>query len=100
MVNFGVDPWGVRMFEIRKEKDLVILKSVYAFLMPAGKICLKAVMTSGEGKRIWTGEYACSICGLRFRPDPSDPAKLSTDFSAHKDQHQTGTFVDKEMRLR
>ena len=55
--------------------------------MPAKKICLWAVMTSREGKSIWTGEYACSICGLRFRPDPTDPAKLSADFSTHKDQH-------------
>jgi hypothetical protein len=44
-------------------------------------------MTNREGKRIWTGEYACSICGLRFRPDPTDPGKLSLDFSTHKDQH-------------
>jgi hypothetical protein len=51
------------------------------------KICLKAVMTNREGKRVWTGEYACSICGMRFRPDPADPGKLSLDFSAHKDQH-------------
>jgi hypothetical protein len=57
-------------------------------------------MSSQEGKRIWTGDYACSICGLRFRPDPTDPAKLSLDFAAHRDQHGDGTFVDKEMRLR
>jgi hypothetical protein len=55
--------------------------------MLAKKICLRAVMTNRDGKRVWTGEYACSICGLRFRPDPADPAKLSFDFSAHKDQH-------------
>lgn len=55
--------------------------------MPAKKICLKAVMTSLGGKSVWTGEYACSICGLRFRPDPADPARLSFDFSAHKEQH-------------
>jgi hypothetical protein len=48
-------------------------------------------MTNHEGKRKWTGEYACSICGLRFRPDPNDPAKLSLDFSIHKDQHSTPT---------
>jgi hypothetical protein len=57
-------------------------------------------MASREGKLVWTGDYGCSICGLRFRPDPTDPAKLSLDFSAHKDQHNIGTFVDKEMRLR
>ena len=44
-------------------------------------------MTNQEGKRIWTGEYACSICGMHFRPDPTDPAKLSVEFSVHKDQH-------------
>jgi hypothetical protein len=51
------------------------------------KICLRAVMDIREGKRVWSGEYACSICGLRFRPDPSDPAKLSLDFSIHQEQH-------------
>jgi len=59
--------------------------------IPAQKVCLKAVMTVREGKRIWTGEYACSICGLRFRPDPTDPAKLSLDFSKHQDQHPATT---------
>ncbi len=44
-------------------------------------------MTVREGKRVWTGEYACSICGLRFRPDPTDLAKLSRDFSKHQEQH-------------
>lgn len=48
-------------------------------------------MTNREGKRIWTGEYACSICGLRFRPDPADPGKLSREFSTHKDQHPAET---------
>ena len=55
--------------------------------MPVKKICLKAVMSSQGGKSVWTGEYSCSICGLRFRPDPADPAKLSVDFSALKEQH-------------
>jgi hypothetical protein len=55
--------------------------------MLAEKICLRAVMIIRDGKRVWSGEYACSICGLRFRPDPADPAKLFLDFSAHKDQH-------------
>ena len=59
--------------------------------MPAEKVCLKAVMAVREGKGIWTGEYACSICGLRFRPDPTDPAKLSLDFSKHTDQHPAAT---------
>jgi hypothetical protein len=38
--------------------------------MPAQKVCLKAVMANWEEKRVWTGEYACSICGMRFRSDP------------------------------
>jgi hypothetical protein len=59
--------------------------------MPSEKICLKAVMTSREGKRVWSGEYACSICGLRFRPDPTDPAKLSHKFSIHQEQHTAPT---------
>jgi hypothetical protein len=82
------------------EKDFASLKSVYAFRMPAGKVCLRAVMTNREGKLVWTGDYACSICGLRFHPDPADPVKLSLDFSAHRDEHRNGTFVDKEMHLR
>jgi hypothetical protein len=50
-------------------------------------------MTNREGKTLWTGEYACSICGLRFRPDSTDPGKLFLDFSIHKHQHpdETGT---------
>jgi len=59
--------------------------------MAVQKVCLKAVMTNWEGRRIWTGEYACSICGLRFRPDPVDRAKLSLEFAIHKDQHPAPT---------
>jgi hypothetical protein len=59
--------------------------------MPAEKVRLRAVMTNQEGKHIWTGEYACSICGLRFRPDPIDPGKITLDFSTHKDQHPAAT---------
>ena len=59
--------------------------------MRAKKICLRAVMAIREGKRVWSGEYACSICGLRFRPDPTDPAKLSLDFSVHQEQHSVTT---------
>ncbi|MGB6200811.1 MAG: hypothetical protein WA871_01925 [Candidatus Acidiferrales bacterium] len=44
-------------------------------------------MADRNGKRIWTGEYACSICGKRFRPDPADAGRLSREFSTHKDQH-------------
>jgi hypothetical protein len=64
--------------------------------MPDEKICLKAVMTAREGKSIWTGIYACSICGMRFRPDPTDPTRLSVDFSAHKDQHPAATTKQTE----
>jgi hypothetical protein len=59
--------------------------------MPAEKICLRAVMTNREGKRVWTGEYACSICGLRFHPDPADPGKLSLEFSMHRELHLATT---------
>ena len=48
-------------------------------------------MANREGKRMWTGEYTCSICGQRFRPDPADPGKLSLDFATHKDQHPAET---------
>jgi len=48
-------------------------------------------MTNREGKRVWAGEYACSICRQRFRPDPTDPGKLSLDFQIHKDQHLAAT---------
>jgi hypothetical protein len=56
--------------------------------MPDEKICLKAVMTSREGRRVWSGEYACSICGQRFYPDPADPARLTANFSIHKEKHE------------
>jgi hypothetical protein len=56
--------------------------------MPDKKICLKAVMTSREGRSVWSGEYACSICGLRFHPDPANPAKLSNEFSIHRELHE------------
>jgi hypothetical protein len=61
--------------------------------MPVEKVCLRAVMTNRDGKSVWTGDYACSICGLRFRPDPTDPGKLSLDFSTHKNQHPAATFA-------
>jgi hypothetical protein len=51
------------------------------------KICLRAVMTHDNGKSVWGGEYACSICGQRFLPDSADPAKLTNDFSKHAVQH-------------
>ena len=59
--------------------------------MPAERVCLRAIMTNREGKRVWAGEYACSICRQRFRPDPTDPGKLSLDFQIHKDQHLAAT---------
>jgi hypothetical protein len=55
--------------------------------MVAKKVCLRAVMTNRKGKSVWTGEYACSICGQRFHPDAADPAKLTLDFSKHAVQH-------------
>jgi hypothetical protein len=55
--------------------------------MPAKKVCLRAVMTDWEDKSVWTGEYACSICGVRFRPDPINPARLSFEFSIHFSIH-------------
>jgi hypothetical protein len=53
-------------------------------------------MTDRNGKRIWTGEYACSICGQRFRPDPADAGKLFREFSAHKDDHAAATEHSEE----
>jgi hypothetical protein len=60
-----------------------------ALHMKTKKLCLKAVMTNREGRSVWSGEYACSICGLRFQPDPKDPAKLTLDFAIHKDEHDS-----------
>jgi hypothetical protein len=52
--------------------------------MKAQKVCLKAVMEVRDGKSCWSGEYRCSICGLRFRPDPSDAARLTREFAEHE----------------
>jgi hypothetical protein len=60
------------------------------------KVCLRAVMASREGKSVWTGEYACSICGLRFHPDATDPAKLSLDFSKHQETDHATTGERKD----
>jgi len=59
--------------------------------MPEKKVCLRAVMASREGKSVWTGEYACSICGLRFHPDATAPAKLSLDFTKHQEAYHAAT---------
>jgi hypothetical protein len=60
--------------------------------MPATRVFLTAVMTDRNGKRVWTGEYACSICDQSFRPDPTDPAELSREFSTHRyEQHAAAT---------
>ncbi|HTC65112.1 MAG TPA: hypothetical protein VK709_19890 [Candidatus Saccharimonadales bacterium] len=59
--------------------------------MKTKKICLKAVMTNREGKSVWSGEYACSVCGLRFHPDPNDPARLTQDFEIHRDEHHVNS---------
>jgi hypothetical protein len=48
-------------------------------------------MTVRDGKPVWTGEYVCSICGMRFRPDPADASKLSLDFETHKATHDVTT---------
>jgi len=55
--------------------------------MPENKIFLKAVMVDRNGKRVWSGEYACSLCDGRFRPDYSDPAKLTQQFDEHRERH-------------
>jgi hypothetical protein len=55
--------------------------------MRAKKVCLRAVMINREGRSAWSGEYACSICGQRFYPDLSNPAKLTNDFEIHKQMH-------------
>jgi len=65
--------------------------------MSAKRIYLTAVMTNRDGKRVWTGEYACSMCGQRFRPDLADPGKLSSEFAAHKDEHPAGTDTSAEI---
>jgi hypothetical protein len=60
--------------------------------MIARKVCLKAVMVVRDGKRRWSGEYECSICKLRFRPDPHDAGKLSSEFAEHQArEHAEGT---------
>jgi hypothetical protein len=59
--------------------------------MSEKKVCLRAVMSVREDKRVWAGEYACSICGQRFHPDAKDPAKLTEDFSKHSVQHSAVT---------
>ncbi len=66
--------------------------------MPEKKVCLRAVMASREGKSVWTGEYACSICGQRFHPDPCDAAKLTEDFSKHSVQHSAVTGMQEDLR--
>ena len=57
------------------------------FCMREKKICLRAVMIPRDGKSVWSGEYACSICGRRFLPDAADPAKLTRDFETHATEH-------------
>jgi hypothetical protein len=41
---------------------------------------LKPIVVDG----VWVGEYECSVCQMRFRPDPSDPGKLSREFGVHE----------------
>jgi len=59
--------------------------------MPEKKVCLRAVISIREGKSVWAGEYACSICGQRFHPDATDPAKPTFEFSKHSAQHSDAT---------
>ena len=83
--------WSEILFESTLKFSLMVLPdSMYAISVPDKKVCLRAVMTNRGGKRVWTGDYACSVCGLLF-PDPTHPAKLSVDFSKHKDQHPPAT---------
>jgi hypothetical protein len=49
------------------------------------------VMIARDGKSVWSGEYACSICGRRFLPDAANPAKLTQDFEKHAAQHSAFT---------
>ncbi len=66
--------------------------------MLAKKVCLRAVMATREGKRVWAGEYACSICGQRFHPDAKDPARLTDDFARHAVQHSAATGKQEDLR--
>ncbi len=59
--------------------------------MKTKKVCLKAVMTSRDGESVWSGEYFCSVCGLRFHPDPKNPARLTLDFEIHRDEHHVNS---------
>jgi len=51
--------------------------------MAGEKVCLKAVMIARDGRSCWSGEYRCSVCGQKFRPDPADAAKLTREFETH-----------------
>jgi len=51
--------------------------------MNTTKLCLRAVMVVRDGKSCWSGEYRCSVCDLRFRPDPGDAARLTREFEEH-----------------
>jgi hypothetical protein len=55
----------------------------YTDRMDGRKVCLKAVMIGRDGKSCWGGEYQCSVCGQRFRPDPADAARLTREFEVH-----------------
>jgi hypothetical protein len=65
--------------------------------MPPPKIFLTAVMANRDGKRVWTGVYACSACGQRFLPDPVDAVRLSREFSIHKDLHDSATETNSDV---
>jgi hypothetical protein len=55
--------------------------------MRAERAYLTAAMTNRNGKTVCSGEYACSICDLRFRADQEDAGKLSREYEANKEQH-------------
>jgi hypothetical protein len=59
--------------------------------MPAERAYLRAVMADRNGKTVWSGEYACSICDMRFRADAADAEKLSREYEAHKEQRHAAT---------
>jgi hypothetical protein len=63
--------------------------------MTAKRAFLKAVMTTHEGKSTWSGEYVCSGCELRFRPDPTEAGKLTAEFACHAvSQHTPAKLED------
>jgi hypothetical protein len=69
----SADPEPLLVWELRSYTADVTVK----------KVCLRAVMVIRNGKRCWSGEYECSICGVHFCPDPNDGGKLTREFEEH-----------------